>query len=337
QKDRARDEATKDALRSAVEQSVGVLVTAQTLTDHYRLVADQILTRAPGYVKEYRIISEGPDGDLYRVKISAKVTLAPLKDDLAAIDLYKQLAGYPRLMVVGSEYLDGQERDTLIAQTYLERALVSSHFDLIDRAQSEALRARHAAINYDDPQKAAALGERFQAEYMVVFKANTDYNSSEVLYGLTFHHYRTSLNARIVKVDTAVLVKSLDASSEASAEGKETAASKALQDAAEAMSKKLVSSLLETWKEESQGSGAQLELVVTQMDFDNLEKLERSLKQVRGVLSVGKPQLDKGVATFRLQATMQGSDLASKLKTLDSMELAVDAVSQNRVEATLKR
>lgn len=79
-------EATKAALRSAVESVVGTMVDATTLVENDKLIEDEILTYSAGMIAATKIIGEpkkSSDG-LYTVKVKATVKKSDLKEKLKA-------------------------------------------------------------------------------------------------------------------------------------------------------------------------------------------------------------------------------------------------------------
>ncbi|RKZ24730.1 hypothetical protein DRQ20_06515, partial [bacterium] len=137
---KARDEAIEDALRSAVEQGVGLLISSETLVKNFQVIEDRILSRSHGYVASYEIVQERKEGSLYRVRIKAVVKLGNLKDDLAAIGLLLRRKGLPRLMVlvdernIGSEKIPGFGYDLNNAETAIMEVFMSRGFTFIDQA-----------------------------------------------------------------------------------------------------------------------------------------------------------------------------------------------------------
>ena len=80
------DAATKDALRTAVEQVVGQLVDASTLVANEEVVSDKILTYSGGYVEGSEVIKEPAqraDG-LFKTTIKARVKKTELVEKLRA-------------------------------------------------------------------------------------------------------------------------------------------------------------------------------------------------------------------------------------------------------------
>ncbi len=56
--DIARDNATEEALRKAVEQATGSVMENQTLVEIYQLLSDKIYSQSRGYVQSCEVITE---------------------------------------------------------------------------------------------------------------------------------------------------------------------------------------------------------------------------------------------------------------------------------------
>ena len=71
--DQAKKSAVRDALRTAVEMGVGVVIQSSTEVKDFEVIKDEIKSNAEGYVKEYDIIKEGTKSGKYNVSVRAKV------------------------------------------------------------------------------------------------------------------------------------------------------------------------------------------------------------------------------------------------------------------------
>lgn len=79
-------EATKAALRSAVEQVVGTMVDATTLVENDKLIEDEILTYSAGMIASAKTVGEpkkSADG-IYAVKVKASVKKGVVEEKLRA-------------------------------------------------------------------------------------------------------------------------------------------------------------------------------------------------------------------------------------------------------------
>ena len=83
-RDKAFAEAKSAALRDAVEQVAGVLVSADTLTANSQLISDRILMHSAGYVRTHEVLERKEEGGVAKVKVRAEVgtALAEAKPDL---------------------------------------------------------------------------------------------------------------------------------------------------------------------------------------------------------------------------------------------------------------
>ncbi|HOV91159.1 MAG TPA: flagellar assembly protein T N-terminal domain-containing protein [Syntrophorhabdaceae bacterium] len=71
--DQAKKLAVHDALRTAVEMGVGVIIQSSSEVKDFELIKDEIKSNAEGYIKEYDIIKEGAKNGKYNVTLRAKV------------------------------------------------------------------------------------------------------------------------------------------------------------------------------------------------------------------------------------------------------------------------
>lgn len=102
-KDKAFAEAKSAALREAVEQVAGVLVSSDTLTANSQLVSDRIFTRSDGYVRTHEVLERKEEGGVAKVKVRAEVATAQLDKDLQAVQALIRRMGNSRMLIVLQE------------------------------------------------------------------------------------------------------------------------------------------------------------------------------------------------------------------------------------------
>lgn len=79
------EEATSQALRSAVEQAVGAVVGGQTVIENDEVIKDEVLSLSHGFVKTHRVLAtEGNATDGFEVTVVAIVTERQLMQTLEA-------------------------------------------------------------------------------------------------------------------------------------------------------------------------------------------------------------------------------------------------------------
>ncbi len=79
--------ATKNAIRAAVEQAVGAYISSETITKNSILLDDKIFMFSEGYVEKMKIISTRNEGGLVHVKIEAVVVGDKLRQKLQQLGI----------------------------------------------------------------------------------------------------------------------------------------------------------------------------------------------------------------------------------------------------------
>jgi hypothetical protein len=327
------DEALHDAKRNAVNMGVGVLVNSETIVENYQMISDKILSQSAGYVREFEVISKFEDNGLYRVVINAEVAVADINSDLVAIAALKQDKGYPRIMLIGVEKIDDQNKTSSSAQTAIEGILIDKGFDLVDESQVEIIKARDIALNSDDPGAAAALGLKYGAEIIIVFQAIADYGGTSDVYGAMMHSFRGTVDARIIYTDTSDMLGSVSSTSHATAEGKPAAVRLAFQKTAKKAAPAIIEKILNDWQKHTN----KIELIIRGLSYSGMKEVKKALKNMRRVKDVASPEYSKGIATFRIQADLKAEELADRL--LDNSALRsfqIYSLSPGRIEAEIK-
>ena len=92
------DKAMQNAFSQAIEQTVGLLVDAETAVKNDQLIRDEILTCSRGYMEKYEVVSRWQESGLHHAKIRAVVARDKLVEKLRGMKLgvQKYLAISPR-------------------------------------------------------------------------------------------------------------------------------------------------------------------------------------------------------------------------------------------------
>lgn len=76
------DDARRNAFRMAVERSIGAVISAESQATNGKLVQDDIITYASGYVKDYQLVETKNLGDRVQVKMNVWVSSNKLANRL---------------------------------------------------------------------------------------------------------------------------------------------------------------------------------------------------------------------------------------------------------------
>ena len=173
---RAREDARKDAMRTFVEQAVGVHIDSATEVANGMVISDQILAHSDGYVQVERVVKEWQSGNVYFMQFEMeanqqKIQTAPqdLKSRLMAMDNNATRSGI-QIAIVGRDK-DGKLKELSQLNQYLQAKLENIGFRTTTNDEVMDYLAHHAQ---DD---ALSIG----VETRRIFRASPDRNDGNAL------------------------------------------------------------------------------------------------------------------------------------------------------------
>lgn len=83
----ARDSAIGDSMEKAVERVVGMLISQETAAENVEILNESIYPKYQNYIRDYRILHEGIDNGLYRVRVRATLSQSAIKHDLEILGI----------------------------------------------------------------------------------------------------------------------------------------------------------------------------------------------------------------------------------------------------------
>lgn len=347
---KARDEALNDALRKAVEQAVGTIISAQSVVENAILIEDNIYSRTSGYIRSYDLVREGKSVNIpntYEATVTATVSTASLKDDLAAIGILLQRKGLPRMMVLIEEKNIEQHEwvrqahDLNTAEQKVQEIFRNKGFEFVDQktAFRNLQRDQEAAISRGDTKAAVALGNRSGAEVIIIGNAIAKKSSASVELGGMIS-VQANVNIRAIRTDNADIIATASATAPQVHIDDITGGVMAIQKATEKASEQLSEQIIATWSEDL-ASGMRVNLIAHNIQsFGDLNDFKFILSDyVRGTKSVDMRSFSGGVAEFDLETTSTADDIAQSLmrKDLEKFTIEVLAVTQNKLELRIYR
>jgi hypothetical protein len=249
----AKAEATARAKWSAIEQTIGVEVKAQSIVQNMALIDDAVSKQIRGIVASHRMIREENRKDTAWVKINACVEPAKAKEAMSSLAINNSVAVFipakkPKIVKEfeerhktpyyktersGLETKDEYEETNILSETLIGR-LAEQGYTVVDVAPTHAIEAREIenAIRTRDFMTVRSLMYKFLSNVLLI--GSIDYTIStrkgqDVGYGVSmpFNNVTVRLTYRIVTKDASGKTVILTAGTE---EGKGLAMS--VEDAA---------------------------------------------------------------------------------------------------------
>jgi hypothetical protein len=108
----ARDRAIEDAQKKAIIHAVGSEIPSKIMEDNYRILNERIYLQSQRFIEGFKVISEVPQGDFYRITIRFTLAQDDIRNELKRLGVTKQLHRPPRIMLMIAERDIGQKQFT---------------------------------------------------------------------------------------------------------------------------------------------------------------------------------------------------------------------------------
>jgi hypothetical protein len=359
----AIEQAKEAALREAVSQVAGTLVSSDTLTDGSILVSDRIFSHSAGYVKKWSYIEKPAVSDgTATVHLRAEVSAAELDKDLEAVKALLERKNKPRTVLLISEQNIGTTEPFAWwskGQKQAQGGLVSMNLGSFENGFMSALQkygwnfvdhnALEGKIKVDravttelTAGEAAAFGKLASADLAIVGSVVAQSpGQSDIAPGMFAAHANVSLravncdNGQIIAALTMTVgdITTLDASAE-------NAGVKAITMAAKQAAIKMQQDILAHWGAEVSGTSSITMKVTGLPNHRTLKTFEGVLSNsVRGVRAVHEQNYDGSEAALMIDVLGDARMLADQIdgKTVKGLEVSVRHVSSNELDVQLAR
>ncbi len=343
----ARDRAMDDAKRKAVEFVLGTLITSQTRVENYQVMEDQILSWTRGYVRSYKILSEGKTADdMYEIKMLASVDQANISRDVEAVQNLMQSMGNPRVMFLFDEQNIGEsvdryhffQVDMTATETALMNKFLEKNFQVVDPGtvrQNKERDAVVAAIN-GDTRAAASIAAALDAEVVITGKAVARVATGMNLGGMK--SCQATITARVIDADVGTVIATSSKSAAYPHIDEMVGGTKAIEKAANPLGDELIARILEKWQSRVYSANT-VKLLVTGLNtYNEAANFRGALSYAaRGIKAVNQRNLVGSTAEYDVQIQGNADQLARELdgRVLANYSLAVQSVTANKIMVRL--
>jgi hypothetical protein len=346
----AFEQAKRAALREAVEEGMGVLVSASTRVRNFAVIDDQILAQAAGYVRRFSVLEKGlVDARTYQVTVEALVDLGGLYGKLDALELLVEEVGNPRILCVSRERLEVEGK----TQRLEEGGIAAGRLvEALRAASGRFLLVTPTAAGAEEPEDLltgnavgiAAWSRRQGADIVVLAEvvvrpangAKVPFAAGAKVEELGFSTAVAEVKVRALWTDTGEVLAVLTKVQRAADRTLQTAAAKAVRQGTGGLSAQLVTRLAEDWRQKVY-AGRLLHLVV-QGQPAQLQAFEREFPgRAGGIDKLYPRQYAAGRGEYDAHSQSAAFQVARELSArgLDSLDVDVVSVSLNTLELRL--
>lgn len=348
----ARDKAIDDARRKAVEQAIGSMISSETVTENFQLISDKILSKSSGYVRRYKILSEGSSTEgIYQVSIEAMVQKGVLNSDLQGVLAILKAKRMPRVLVMITEQNIGGAASSWwsnpgasVSMDVAENTFIDlwrpKGVKFVERQVLDGKIRVSAGITSDTNNDVAKeFGAMSGAELVVIGKAIATKSATIPLKtSVPMYSVNAQASIRILNVDDGNILATATIAAAGQHINEVTAGHIALKNVAKKAGDELLTKVLATWQTEISGP-ATISLRLTGVNKSTfLRQIATFLRnQVRGVAEVRQRSFKAKAANLEIEIKGTAQDLAEELeeKTFPRFNIEISEITANRVVANL--
>lgn len=336
----ARDAAVNDALRKAVEQAVGLLVSSETMVQDYQVLNDNVYTKTQGYVRDYNVLREGQVQDTYQVTVHATVAMGEIRNDLDALGLLMVKVEKPRILFLITEKGLGLDNDTLrvvegddsempAAESSMKEVFLNKGFQVVDiSASPDVPGGSSSGLSRD---RARRIGRGLNAELVV--KGKSVVTEGMRLAGSTIGSYLADISVDVIRVDDGTVLASAKGHGASRHISKTSGGVDASARAASEAADKLIEQIIAKW---TRGNTVTIRIAgladyTKTADFKNILK-----KNIRGVVNIYQRRFEDGTAVFDLDVKVPAQQIADDLARLPNGRIRILSTSANTIDAVMQ-
>lgn len=332
----AKKRALLDAQKNAVEMAVGVYVNASTRVEKSMLVEQKILSKTNGYIKKYKILSEGPvsqgaQDNFYKTRIEAAVKIEEINKDLNEAGLNRKLAPPSSLLfaVMIDDRIDDINNEDKVSENVIAEKLLSKNYKLGRiNTQDKALLSDLAG----NPEGQKKLGEAFKSDVLITGNSSATFFKENVMGNLI--SYNANISFKIIKISESALIYSNSFSSGGLGITKEAAAKEAMKRAALLASEDVSKVLEERLKKFNY-----ITMVIKNAGTINqLNAVMRGLEDIAEIKNITITGFADGTAKLKLETDAENASLIAKeMETqVENVVLKVMSISKDLVEIEIQ-
>ncbi|MFZ5467989.1 MAG: flagellar assembly protein T N-terminal domain-containing protein [Myxococcota bacterium] len=364
--ERAEREAKERALRNAVEEVAGVLVSADTLTQNSQLLSDRIFAHSAGYVRKYDVVSKKKDKGVVLVTVKAEVGTAQLDKDLQAVQALIKRLGQRKLVLLLQEQTihstpkgESQIISTSVAATVLTELFKKDGWTVIDPSFAAGKLKVASGVSMTGAD-AKEIGDLTKAEYIlygnVVLRnqepgphgfEGAQRSGAQILFPVTGEYdltvFATDSGSQLAKVSGAlkVEIKGSDGQLRKTVAGisYERTAFNLVNLNRDEISNKVRAAVVEYLRAQEQNGNRVVMHVTGLADFKAVQDFKKAIAALSNVRDVKPGTFGKGKAEFDISYAGRTEDLADVLSTarFKKKKLQVTGVSANTVEVQVAK
>jgi RNA-binding protein YhbY len=330
----AKTIAKQDAYRRAIEEAVGVKITAHTQMEMLAVVSDVVISKAAGYIRNATVLEDWRDkDDIYHVKIEAEVQRGDIHDDLSGLKiLIDYIVGNPVVMTIFQEENLGEIPMYSAAEAEMSKIFSSAGYHLVAEDQMRSMRETEADLTNKvlagDERATTSLADRYNADIVVVGRISTEKFTEEYTAqaGLTNAVAKASVKVIMARTSQVIIAK------QSTAKSVHLSAATAGTDAITRCAGEIASELIYEIPTRLSESRT-IKVTVSNCMFSQRKKIIEGLEKKASILGVFPRAYVENTVIFDVKTWGNSERIAEYLDKMDEPRINIITVNSGEVIA----
>ena len=322
-------DAENDALRLAVENTLGVLVDSNTLVEKGAVIHDQIYTQSRGFVTDYRVVGKTQENGVWSVTIEATVDDTPnsrLMNELTRLGIINTQLRNPKIAVYVPEQHLQYNISNSAGETAIVKTLIESGFSQVTEVGSRLNISNPLAMTAAEMTRAANM---FGVDIMIVGESFSEGvgEAAQWLPGTqrsNMQSCRARVEAKMFIVKTGQIIATDGKYGSGLDNSESIAAKKALSAAGKQMGEYLVQQITGLYT-----SQQNIEVIVYGAAFQKITEVQTALGAVRGVKNCNLSSYEGGRAVFSVAYSGSPQTLFNEMQRATDANLILQSLAYN--------
>ncbi|MBD3183225.1 hypothetical protein GF312_13095 [Candidatus Poribacteria bacterium] len=330
----AKRDARRDAYRRAIEQGVGVKITAETQMEMLQIVSDLVITKAQGYVKSHKVLEEWIDEDsVYHIKIEAVVQEGDIHNDLEALGiLIDYVVDNPVVMIVFVEDNPGENQLFSVAEARMSAVFSSAKYHLVDKRQIQLIQEDEITRKMiaGDKDVLITMSDRFNADILIVGEISVAEFKERYTNESGLATVEANANIRAIIARTGQIIISKQSQDKAAALSLESATTKAITKCIDKVAKQFIYEIPTRLFQ-----ARTVKIIINNCQFSQRKELLQAFLNISSIINVYPRTFENNTATFDIKTQDSSESLAEALDVLSKPQLNIVTVNAGQVIAEI--
>ncbi len=344
----AREEAISNGLVSAVDMVTIEILPIESLVANFQAINKVLYGQAGNFIQGYRVLTEFPSENEYKVIVEATVSVRSLKELMLSIGIILDKKVLPKILfLVSEQHLDdvlpkywwGEDAtfSRNISARVLAETMKAKGYSIID--PGSFVKDAEALAVYDKPDlndiEAVAIGLRLQAD--VVITGRSVAKRAPNIMGTDIKSFKGIVAVRAIRTDTGEKIGDTIKTAVTANTDKIAGGQDALSSAASLAGQELIPKITLAWQQDADKPTRVEIMVEGTSNLANFIKFRSIINEIIGVKDLQIKEMTSNEATIVVDFQGNAKALADALmlKSFGSIGINIYEVSKDRLRIEL--